>query len=229
MNKDNQNNTKSVDKQDYDQKPIEIDDFMPKLSLIHLVVSSLLIYSGYLIYAFLMNENIGNTHLLMSFSIIVLPSVYFLFTKIEQTNKIILTSNTITRISHNENTIIELDDVATLKKSFIDYYNNDQDVNDVVKLLLPIYFPMMVINHTFLIMTKFFIYQFNSTFDTFRLYDSIILITKEHVVITILMRNHEEYIKVKKYFYYQHAINIDNLHTYYNTSYIYEGINKTKT
>lgn len=45
---------------------------------------------------------------------------------------------------------------------------------------------------------------------------------------TILMRNKEEYIKVKQYFYYQHSINIDNLQLYYNTSYVFEGINKKK-
>jgi len=212
--------------QDYDKYPIEVDDFMPKLSLIHLLVTSLFAYGGYILYSILMNKEIDSTHLVISLLIIVLPSVYFLFTRIEQKNKILLKNNTVTRVSDDEETIINLDNVSELKKTFIDYYTNKQDTYDAVKLLLPIYFPFMVINHILLVMTKFSIYQFNDTFNSFRLYDSIILITKDNTVITILMRNDEEYIKIKKYFYYQHSINIDNLHTYYNTSYIFEGINK---
>ncbi len=206
-------------KRDYDEEPIVIEDRMPEISFIHFMFLTFIPLSIILLWMHISGKRIDWTHVLISMSILYLPTYYFLKSKIAGFRTISLNSTNITRNWDEDIAKIDWIEVKSIKKSFIDFYDRNQAVKGArKKIFFLLYSPVYVlVDHPYLICIKY-LYKIFKGFSNKSLYDTIVIFDKNGEMIAIFMATLEEKKELKKYFL-QKGFDIDNLSIFYTTHY----------
>lgn len=209
---------------DYDKDPIVIKDKIPEIASLIFLGDMIIIFSIFFIYMHIVGKTIDWTHIMIMFSIMIIPS-FLIQRKILHSNpKITLYDKKMIRSWENESLEIYWGNVETVKKGFIDFYDSKQEALPPVKLLFPIYAPFMILTyHPSVIFIKQMIKLLKGY--RFDLFDTLYIFNKEGLKYAIFIDSEELYEELQAYFIH-HNIDIKNTHLFYSVSYVFIGNNQ---
>jgi len=204
---------------DYDKEPIVIEDRMPEISFWFFMAFALIPLGLITLWMHLSGKEIDWTHLSISLSILYLPTYFFLKSKIAKIRIISLSSHKIVRKWNDEILEIRWSDVKDIRKSFIDFNDKKQKIDETrFKLFSWLFTPFAIlIAHPYLIVIKF-IYKIFNRFSNKVIFDTIVIFDKNEEMIAIFIATLEEKEELRKYFS-QKGFDIDDLSIFYTTDY----------
>jgi hypothetical protein len=204
---------------DYDMEPIVIEDRMPEISFIYFIFLTLIPLSIILLWMHLGEKKIDWTHVAISLSILYLPTYYFLKSRIANFRTISIDNTSITRNWDDNAFKIKWTDIKNMKKSFIDFYDNNQKIDETrKKIFFWLYSPVYIlVGHPYLIFIKYF-YKVAKGFSNKSLFDTIVIFDKNEEMIAIFIATLYEKEELREYFS-QKGFDIDNLSIFYTTHY----------
>jgi hypothetical protein len=210
---------------DYNKDPIIVIDRMPEIGFWFFMAFAMIPFGSVLLWMHLTNREIDWIHVAISLIIMYVPTYFYLKNKMATTRTIFLMQQEIVRTWDNEILKVSWDNIKSVKKSFIDFYDKRQRVFVFIKFLIPIYAPiMLLIAHPYLIFIKF-IYKIFSSFSNTSIYDTVVLFGTNDEMIAIFIPTNEIKNELKEYFLLK-EYDIDNLPMFYSVSYTFDGINK---
>ncbi len=218
-----QNTNPSIPR-DYDKDPIVIKDKTPEIASLIFLGDIFIVFSIFFIYMHFAGKTIDWTQVMIMFSIMIIPS-FLVQRKILHSNpKITLFEKKMVRSWEDESLEIYWENVETVKKGFIDFYDSKQEALPPVKLLFPIYAPFMILTyHPSVILIKQLIKLLKRY--RFDLFDTLYIFDKDGLKYAIFIDSEELYEELLSYFLY-HNIDIKNVRLFYSVSYVFIGNNQ---
>lgn len=212
-------NTTTNTQRDYDKNPIVIIDRMPEISFWFFMSLTLIPLCAITFWLYISNKEIDWTHLSISLLILYIPTYIFLKSRIAKIRTISFYNGKVSRNWDGE--LLELDwkDIVSVRKSFIDFYDKSQKLDDFRKrvfsfLLIP-YF--ILIGHPYLIVVKF-IYKLIKGYSNQEIYDTIVFFDKDNLMIAVFLSSKDEFIELQDYLR-EKKYDMKNLQNFYSTSY----------
>ncbi len=208
---------------DYDKNPIVIEDRMPEIGFWFFMSFAII---PLCVVLFIMQQTgikIDWTHVLISASIIYIPGFFSLAVNMPKDKKIKFYENKIVREWDEKLLELNFNEELDFQIGYIDFYNKRQEANDFVKLLLPIYYPIVAfIQHPYLLIIKT-IYKSINKFNNKKKFDTLYIFNKTEMIAVFIESDLIEK-DLKKYLSLK-SIDITLLETFYTTSYVFDGMN----
>jgi hypothetical protein len=200
---------------DYDKDPIVIEDYNP-LFLALWTISAIPIVI--LIYIF--NPG-GTSEQSLSFNVfVIIPMLMFPYIygylKTKGKRKIIFTNSEVS-FFHDDVLLeaIKINEIEAIKKTYSDLYHVSQYPNEFGKFMSYILFPIALYMNSMLLLNKFLFHVYKDGYESYRLYDAIMLFAEERLI-NILPTTVDEYADVRKYFESKIGINITNSKVFFD-------------
>jgi len=203
----------------YDKEPIIIEDYNPQiafLSFIYVIAPIILIFAYF-----------DGHHARYAFSLFFFGALaYRVYKRTKNIRKIVLTNTDICYFHDNQ--LIEkipIEKITNIQKSFQDYYSSKQELSDLGQFIVLMFFPLVIIVNTVLVITKFIFQVQKKGLKGYRFFDSIIIKSNE-TVINIMPITCKKFEEVEKYIDRLNGYRCKNLGIFYKFSYGYENINQ---
>ncbi len=202
---------------DYDKDPIVIIDRMPEISFWTLVIFFFI--ALLMVFSFIPIANdLDWKYAILYF--IGMHGTFFIFlkNKITKIRTISLYNEKIIRKWDDEFLELYWQNIISVKKSFLDFYDNRQKA---LVLYKPIYFLLtpisVLLQHPTLIIIKF-IYKVLNRFSNIGIFDTLVLFSSDENMIAIFISTNELKSELKEYFILK-GYEINNLTMFYTNMY----------
>lgn len=206
---------------DYDKEPIIIDDYNYIFGGMYLIVGAVVVLYFYFINPFgAHNEVSRNYFFIHAVFVVIVPGLVYYFQIKKAKRKIILTSDKII-FKEEEDVIesIEVNNIKSIQRTFNDYYMKNQKAKELESLFilffLPLNLPIQLIN-------KFLFHLFKDGFQSYKLFDSIIIFDNEESFINILPTTNKEYKEIETYILNKNCVDLKNSKLFFKFNYDYK-------
>ncbi|KLD96849.1 hypothetical protein [Aliarcobacter butzleri] len=228
---------------DYDKSPIEIKDY--NTLFVFLITISMI---PIVIYAYIHNLNtpggMSESSLYRNVFIIIpfLMKPYIIpYLKSRNKRKIILMNDSI-KFMHENNIIeeIKISELTDIKRTYSDLYHKTQVIGELSYIAFIFVFIILLIAdmlyillflypilHICLIIIKYFFHKIKDKNYKFKLFDAIIIYSKDRFI-NILPITNKEYEEVRKYFFDKDFGNIKDKKIFIEIGHLYEKIDLDK-
>ncbi|MCG3689967.1 hypothetical protein [Aliarcobacter butzleri] len=228
---------------DYDKSPIEIKDY--NTLFVFLITISMI---PIVIYAYIHNLNtpggMSESSLYRNVFIIIpfLMKPYIIpYLKSRNKRKIILMNDSI-KFMHKNNIIeeIKISELTDIKRTYSDLYHKTQVIGELSYIAFIFVFIILLIAdmlyillflypilHICLIIIKYFFHKIKDKNYKFKLFDAIIIYSKDRFI-NILPITNKEYEEVRKYFFDKDFGNIKDKKIFIEIGHLYEKIDLDK-
>lgn len=228
---------------DYDKSPIEIKDY--NTLFVFLITISMI---PIVIYAYIHNLNtpggMSESSLYRNVFIIIpfLMKPYIIpYLKSRNKRKIILMNDSI-KFMHENNIIeeIKISELTDIKRTYSDLYHKTQVIGELSYIAFIFVFIILLIAdmlyillflypilHIYLIIIKYFFHKIKDKNYKFKLFDAIIIYSKDRFI-NILPITNKEYEEVRKYFFDKDFGNIKDKKIFTEIGHLYEKIDLDK-
>ena len=165
-----------------------------------------------------------NTNIFIVMPMLIVPYLIVLKTA-HNKRKIVLNAERISFL--HENVVLEsikLDEITDIRRTYSDYYHNSQDVHPLAKFISYILFPLAMLIHASLLLSKFFFHVKMDGLQSYRFYDAVIVFSGEKFI-NILPSTVQEYEQLEKFFKKHQNIDLADAKVYFEFSHLPEKIN----
>ena len=158
------------------------------------------------------------------FPLLMIPAIKS-YLSAKNKRRIVIKNNSITL--ENGSDILEsinIQDIQKVERTYSDYYHQSQKFPRGIEIVTYILFPIKVFIDIALLINKFFFHLIQDGGKGYKLFDSIIIFTKDGRFINILPTTLDEYEKVSTFLKLKTGIDIKDTKVFYQYSHSYEKI-----